>query len=117
MNVDSEMPLAMFAKIIDISKSGVLIKTDRKLDIGKNYALKIEYGNKVVVVKAEVIWSSMDDHVEQSTGIFPSLCIAGMQFTDVLKGEITAIMKSIEFDNIILSYLEKPYKQVSEGTF
>jgi|WetSurSiteA1Bulk_404760.scaffolds.fasta_scaffold00205_6 hypothetical protein len=112
MNIDSEIPSATYAKIIDISESGVLMKANRKLDIGQNYALKIEYGNKVLVVKAEVVWSLMDDNVEESNGTISPLYIAGMQFKDILKGEITEIINLIQFDLNIISYLESPSRHV-----
>ena len=98
MEVNSEMPSATYMKIIDISKSGVLVNADRKLDIGKKYALKIEYENKVLVVKAAVVWSLFEDNVEDANGNIIPIYIAGMHFTDVLKGEITKITSLIEID-------------------
>jgi len=98
MKVNSEMPSATYMKIIDISKSGVFVKADRKLDIGKKYALKIEYGNKALFVKAAVVWSLSDDNVEDTNGNILPIYIAGMQFTDVLKGEITELINLIEID-------------------
>jgi Tfp pilus assembly protein PilZ len=98
MKVNSEMPSATDVKIIDISKSGVFVKADRKLEIGKKYALKIAYENKVLFVKATVIWSFLTDNAEDANGIIIPIYIAGMQFTDVLKGEITDILNLIEAD-------------------
>jgi hypothetical protein len=98
MEVNSEMPSATYMKIIDISKSGVLVNADRKLDIGKKYALKIEYENKVLVVRAAVVWSLFEDNVEDANGNIIPIYIAGMHFTDVLKGEITRITSLIEID-------------------
>lgn len=98
MKINSEMPSATDVKIIDISKSGVFVKADRKLDIGKKYALKIGYENEVLFVKAVVVWSLLADNVEDANGCIIPIYIAGMQFTDVLKGEINDILSLIEID-------------------
>jgi Tfp pilus assembly protein PilZ len=105
MEVNSEMPSATYVKIIDISKSGVFVKADRKLDIGKKYAIKIEYENRVLFVKASVVWSLLEDNEEDATGNIIPIYIAGMQFTDVLKGEITEIISLIEIDINTSSYV------------
>jgi len=98
MKVNSEMPLATDVKIIDISKNGVLVKADKKLDISKKYALKIGYEDKVLLVKAAVVWSLLADNIENTDGSIIPIYIAGMQLTDVLKGEITEIISMIEAD-------------------
>jgi hypothetical protein len=98
MEVNSEMPSATNVKIIDISKNGVFVKADRKLDIGKKYPLKIEYENKVLFVKAVVVWSLLKDNVQYADGNITPIFIAGMQFTDVLQGQITEITSMIESD-------------------
>jgi hypothetical protein len=98
MEVNCEMPSATYMKIIDISKSGVFVKVDRKLDIGKKYALKIEYENNVLFVKASVVWSLLDDAAVHTNGKITPAYFAGMQFSDVLKGEITKIISLIEID-------------------
>ena len=105
MKVKSEMPLASDVKIIDISKNGVLVRADKKLDIGKQYALKIGYENKVLFVKATAVWSLLADNVENTDGSFIPVYIAGMQLTDVLKGEITEIISIIEADINTNSYV------------
>lgn len=98
MKVNCEMPSATDVKIIDISKSGVFMKADRKLDIGNKYALKIGYENEVLFVKAVVVWSLVADNVKEANGSIIPIYIAGMQFTDVLKGEIKDILSLIEID-------------------
>jgi hypothetical protein len=105
LEVNSEMPSATYVKIIDISKSGVFVKADRKLDIGNKYALKIEYENKVVFVKAAVAWSLLQDKAEDANGNIVPIYIAGMQFATVLKGEITEIISLIEMDINTRSYV------------
>jgi len=105
MGVNSEMPSASYVKIIDISKNGVFVKADRKLDIGKKYSLKIEYENKVLFVKAVVVWSLLEDNVGDANGNIIPIYIAGMQFTDVLKDKVTEIISMIEIDINTSSYI------------
>jgi Tfp pilus assembly protein PilZ len=96
MEVNCEMPLATYVKIINISETGIFVKADRKLHIGKQYALKIECEDEVLFVKAVVIWSLLENTVEDANGNIIAMYMAGMQFTDVLKGEITEILSLIE---------------------
>jgi Tfp pilus assembly protein PilZ len=98
MEVNSEMPSATDVKIINISESGIFVKADKKLDIGKKHTLKIEYKNKVLFVKAVVVWSLLAEHIKDADGNILPMYIAGMQFTDVLRGEITEIVNLIETD-------------------
>jgi len=105
MEFNIEMPSATYVKIIDISKSGVFVKADRELDIGKKYVLKIEYENKVLFVKAAVVWSLLEDNVEDANGNIIPIYIAGMQFTDVLQGNITEIISMVEIDINTSSYV------------
>jgi hypothetical protein len=98
MEVNCDMPSASYMKIIDISKNGIFVKTDRKLDIGKKYALKIAYGNNVLFAKASIVWSLLDYNGEYTDGRFLPVYFAGMQFTDFLKGEIADIISLIEVD-------------------
>jgi len=105
MEVNSEMPSATYMKIVDISKSGVFVKADRKLDIGKKYSLKIEYKNKVLFVKAVVVWSLLEANAEDAGGNIIPIYIAGMQYTDVLKGKITEIISLIDIDITASSYV------------
>jgi len=98
MEVICDMPSTSYMKILDISKNGVFVKTDRKLDIGKKYALKIGYGNNVLLAKAAVVWSLSDDNGELTGARLHPIHFAGMKFTDFLKGEIAEIMSLIEID-------------------
>lgn len=98
MKVESEMPAASDVKIINVSMSGVSVKADRRLNIGNKYALKIGYKEKVLFVKAIVIWSLLTEDVEDAKGCVKPVYIAGMQFTDVTSGKIEEIVSFIEAD-------------------
>ncbi len=98
MKVDSEMPSASDVKIINLSMSGVLVKADRRLNIGNKYTLKIGYKEKVLFAKAVVIWSLLTAGVEDAKGDIKAVYLVGMQFTNVTNGKIEEIVSFIEAD-------------------
>ena len=98
MRVNGDMPSASYMKIMDISKNGVFVKTDRKLDIGRKYALKIAYGKNSLFAKASVIWALSDNEGPYADQRLHPVYLAGMEFTDFLKGEIADILNLIEVD-------------------
>jgi curved DNA-binding protein CbpA len=98
MNVGGEMPASGVVKVINMSMSGALLKADRRLDIGNKYALKLEYKKNVVFAKAVVIWSLLAEGVRDAVGKTRPVYLAGMQFTDVTRGNLEEIVECIESD-------------------
>jgi hypothetical protein len=96
MGVDCDMPSASRVKVMNISSGGALVMADKLINIGKSYALKIGYKNKSVFVKATAVWALLADSVKEANGDITPLYIAGMQFIDVIKGEIPEIIKLLE---------------------
>jgi hypothetical protein len=96
LKVDCDMPSASRVKVMNISIGGALVMADRVINIGKNYALKIGYKDKSVFVKATAVWALLADSVKEANGDITPLYIAGMQFIDVIKGEIPEIIKLLE---------------------
>jgi len=96
MGVDCDMPSASRVKVMNISSGGALVMADKSINIGKSYALKIGYKDKSVFVKANAVWALLTDCVKESNGDITPLFIAGMQFIDVIKGEIPEIIKLLE---------------------
>jgi len=106
MNIQSEMSLAKKITIINISSGGVLVKADRRLNIGNTYILKIGYKDNVLLARAIVKWSFLVESAEDTDGNIIPFYIAGMQFDDVSseKGEeiIHSIMADVESDSFQL---------------
>jgi|WetSurSiteA1Bulk_404760.scaffolds.fasta_scaffold00488_10 curved DNA-binding protein CbpA len=94
----SEMPSAREVTIINISLSGVLIKADRRLDIGHTYVIKIGYKEKKVSMKAAVAWACLIQSTEDARGNMTPFYIAGMQFTETIKNTLKDIINSISLD-------------------
>ena len=102
MNIQSEMSLAKKLIIINISSGGVLVKADRRLNIGNTYILKIGYKDNVLFARAVVKWSFLVESIEDRDGNIVPLYMAGMQFDEVSseKGEeiVHSIMADVESD-------------------
>lgn len=94
--VDCDMPSVSRVKVKNISSSGALVMADKLINIGKNYVLKIGYKDKSVLVKATVVWAILVDSLKQDNGDVIPLYIAGMQFVDVMRGEMTEIINLLE---------------------
>jgi tetratricopeptide (TPR) repeat protein len=102
VNIQSEMSLAKKLIIINISSGGVLVKADRRLNIGNTYILKIGYKDNVLFARAVVKWSFLVESIEDTDGNIVPLYMAGMQFDEVSseKGEeiVHSIMADVESD-------------------
>jgi hypothetical protein len=96
IGVDCDMPSASLVKIMNISSGGALVMADKVINIGKSYALKIGYKDKLLFVKANAVWALLADCVKQENGDVIPLYIAGMQFVDVIKGEIPEIIRLLK---------------------
>jgi PilZ domain len=96
MSVDCDMSSTSKVKIMNISSSGVLVMADKLINIGKSYALKIGYKDKELFVKAHAVWALLADSVKEANGDIVPLYIAGMQFADVLRGEMKDIIQLLE---------------------
>lgn len=99
MPVDCDMPSANQVKVMNISSGGALVMADKLINIGKNYALKIGYKDKVLLVKANARWALLADCVKKANGDIVPLYRAGMQFVDVLRGEVSDTMGLLETDS------------------
>ena len=96
MGVDCDMSSTSKVKIMNISSTGVLVMADKLINIGKSYALKIGYKDKQLFVKADAVWALLADSVKEVNGDVIPIYIAGMQFVNVIKGEISEIIGLLE---------------------
>jgi tetratricopeptide (TPR) repeat protein len=98
VNMQSEIPLARKVTIINISAGGVLVKTDRRLNIGNTYLLKIGYKDNLLFTRALVKWSFLMQSIEDEHGNIVPLYMAGMNFTEVRSGKGEGVIESILSD-------------------
>jgi tetratricopeptide (TPR) repeat protein len=98
MNMQSEIPLARRVTVINISSDGVLVKADRRLNIGNTYLLKIGYKENLLFVRAVVRWSFLVESIEDQGGNIVPLYMAGMQFKEITSGKKEELLDSIMAD-------------------
>ncbi len=98
MKINGEMPLATDVKIMDLSMNGILVKADKRLNIGNKYSLKIGYKGKVLSVKVTVVRCLLVESVKDANGNVKPVYRAGMQFTDVPNEKIEEIIEFIAAD-------------------
>ena len=96
IGVDCDMPSVSRVKVMNISRGGALVMADRVINIGKEYALKIGYKDKSVFVKATAVWALLADSVKEGNGDITPIYISGMQFVEVIKGEVSEIIRLLE---------------------
>jgi c-di-GMP-binding flagellar brake protein YcgR len=98
MGINGKMILAERVEIIDISLGGVALKTDRRLNVGKEYLIKLGDKGKSIDVKGIVVRCELSTIEERSNGARVSIYTAGMMFKDVSPDTIADFLNSIEQD-------------------
>jgi hypothetical protein len=95
-DIHSEMLLAKEVKIMDISISGVSLKADKRMDINREYTLKIKSKEKNLILKGKVIWSLLSGNQSGPRGDSIPIYTAGLKFSDVATGRMRDIIDFIE---------------------
>jgi len=90
------MSLAESVKIIDISFGGIAIKTDRRLNIGKEIMLKLGEKEKSIDLRGIVVRSELTGIEERANGEKVLLYTAGIMFKDGQANTIADFLKSVE---------------------
>jgi hypothetical protein len=94
--INGKMILANSVEIIDISLGGVALKTDRRLNVGKEYLIKLGDKGKSIDVKGIIVRCELSKIEERSNGERISIYTAGMMFKDVSPDTIADFLNSIE---------------------
>ena len=82
LEVSGKMVLATEVKVIDISISGISLKTNRRLNIGCDYTLKLD-GNMSISLRGNVVWCRLIESRKGPKGEMIPIYSAGMQFKDI----------------------------------
>jgi c-di-GMP-binding flagellar brake protein YcgR len=96
VDITGKIMFANEVNIIDISVGGVSLKADRRLNIGHEYAIKMENLGRVLAVKGLVVWSVLSGNKEGARGDSIPLYTAGMKFMDVSDKKMEEITDFIE---------------------
>jgi hypothetical protein len=96
MEINGKMLFATEVFVQNVSITGMSFKADRRLDIGKEYTIRLQDHDKTLAVKGVVVWSSLVGNKEGHDGDSIPVYAAGMKFTNVLSERIREIISYIE---------------------
>ena len=98
LDLSSKMSLVGKVELIDISLGGVALKADRKLNIGKECLIKLEYDGKHINAKGIVVRSELSGIEEKADGETITIYSVGISFKDDSAGTVKEFLDSIEND-------------------
>ena len=99
-NIQGEIPFAKNVKILNMSLSGALLKTDKRPDIGNRYILKLESEGKILTLQGIVIRSEINKGNQDSQeNIVPTYTV-GIHFMNIEDEKLIEIAKFIK-DHIL----------------
>lgn len=96
LDMHGKLSYATNVRILDISISGVALKTVRNLGAGSECILQIKGKEKTLLTKAVVIWSSPGGNIKTLKGNSLPAYKIGMKFTDTADEKIKEIAYFIE---------------------
>jgi hypothetical protein len=96
MEMSGKVPLTKSLKILDIGIDGICLKTEKRLNIGGEYTLKIKGKEKTLTVKGTVAWALLSENSVDSYGNIVPIYKAGMKFADVSKEKVNEIVHFIK---------------------
>jgi hypothetical protein len=88
MDMHAKTMAATEVEVIDISLSGISINSPKRLNIGCQYTLKIEFKAKVISIKCSVMWVKLIGNEKCTDGEVLPVYTAGMEFKEVLTENI-----------------------------
>jgi hypothetical protein len=96
MNIQKELPAADNIKILNISLSGALLESHKRLDTGNRYILKLECEDSILVLEGLVMRSTLIKSNKDSKGNIKPIYSAGILFRDLSNDEIIGLAKFIK---------------------
>jgi c-di-GMP-binding flagellar brake protein YcgR len=82
--IHGNMLFASEVNILNLSLGGAAIEADKRLNIGREYTLKLEHKGKTISVRGLVVWSVISRNKRTEQGESIPIYQAGLQFIDVL---------------------------------
>lgn len=83
-------------EVLNISINGIALRSKRRLEIGREYTLKLEYKDKTVSMTGVVVWSVLSElHRDRNAENVPFYKV-GMRFSDVVSSKMAILLDFIE---------------------
>ncbi|HEY6010043.1 MAG TPA: PilZ domain-containing protein [Nitrospirota bacterium] len=96
LELGGKMSLADTVEIINISLGGIALNADRRLDIGREYVIKLGDKQKAIDIKGTVVRSELIGFKVNKTGEQVPFYSAGFMFKDGQEKKITEFLQIIE---------------------
>ncbi len=94
--IEGTLMFATDVDILNISINGVALKANRRLEIGREYTLKLEYLERAVSMNGVVIWSVLSELGKGPHEERVPIYKAGMKFTNVISDKMAGLLDFIE---------------------
>jgi Tfp pilus assembly protein PilZ len=98
--VEGTLMFSTDVDILNISINGVAVRANRRLEIGREYTLKLEFHDKVIALNGTVVWSVLSElgrgHHDEKVPVYK----AGMRFTNVISEKMARLLKFIDENKI-----------------
>lgn len=94
--VEGTLMFTTHVDILNISISGVALKARRRLEIGREYTVKLEYKERTVSVNGVVVWSVLSELTDGPHAEKVPVYKAGMRFTDVMSENMSRLLEFID---------------------
>jgi hypothetical protein len=92
--ISGDIMFANEVTILNISLGGISLRADRRLNVGKEYTVKMKVKDNFISVKGKVVWSLLSESRNDSNGDFVPIYTVGIQF---VHGSDEKIEEIIEF--------------------
>jgi c-di-GMP-binding flagellar brake protein YcgR len=99
LEINGKISLAEKVEIIDISLGGVALKSDRRLNFGKEIMLKLVDKANSIDVRGTVVRSELSGMEKRASGNSAMVYRVGMMFKDGQSDKIAQFLDSIEKSN------------------
>ena len=96
IEITGKMSLSEKVEILDISLGGVALKADRRLDLGREYLIKLQAKGKTLNVAGIVVRSELSGMEKNKKGESVTIYSAGMMFKDGSIDAVAEFLKSME---------------------
>ena len=97
--IQGKMVLAKKVDIVDISVDGVALKADRRLDIGREYLIQLEYEGNRINVKGVVVRSLLSGTEKRGGADLVPIYTAGLMFKESTTEKVAHFLNAIKLGN------------------
>jgi Tfp pilus assembly protein PilZ len=91
-----KMAFADAVQIQKIGLGGISVKAERRMNIGKEYILKLENKKNIITTKGIVVWALLSESKADSKGNIISIYSHGLKFTNDTNEQIERFMDVID---------------------